>query len=93
MGWSSGPSPERGVIDGWHRVFGYDGLSVVDGSAVSANLGANPSLTITAQAERAMAFWPNKGEPDPRPAVGSTYQPVAPVAARQPTVTAGVTGR
>jgi cholesterol oxidase len=84
-----GSSPDRGVIDGWHRVFGYNGLSVVDGSAISANLGANPSLTITAQAERAMAFWPNKGDPDPRPPVGSTYQPVAVVAANRPTVTAG----
>ncbi len=55
-----GASPEQGVIDGWHRVFGHEGLHVVDGAAVSANLGANPSLTITAQAERAMAFWPNK---------------------------------
>ena len=40
---------------------------MVDGSAISANLGVNPSLTITAQAERAMAFWPNRGDVDPRP--------------------------
>ena len=53
-------------------------LSVVDGSAVSANLGVNPSLTITAQAERAMALWPNKGEDDVRPAPGEPYRPVAP---------------
>jgi cholesterol oxidase len=82
-----GESPEHGVIDGWQRVFGYDGLSVVDGSALSANLGANPSLTITAQAERAMAFWPNKGEPDPRPPVGSRYEPVPPVTSGHPAVT------
>ena len=44
-----------GVIDRHHRVFGYDGLYVVDGSAVSANPGVNPSMTITAMAERAMA--------------------------------------
>jgi len=81
-----GSSPERGVIDGWHRVFGYDGLSVVDGSAVSANLGVNPSLTITAQAERAMSLWPNKGDADPRPPLGSLYQQVAPVSPRHPTV-------
>ena len=57
-----GASPEEGVVDPYHRVHGYPGLSIVDGSAVSANLGVNPSLTITAQAERAMALWPNKGE-------------------------------
>jgi cholesterol oxidase len=88
-----GATPEHGVIDGWHRVFGYTGLSIVDGSAVSANLGANPSLTITAQAERAMAFWPNNGELDPRPPVGSTYAPVPPVQAHRPTVTTAAAGR
>jgi cholesterol oxidase len=52
-----GASAEEGVIDVQHRVFGYDGLYVVDGSAVSANPGVNPSLTITAMAERALSFW------------------------------------
>jgi cholesterol oxidase len=47
--------PERGVIDMNHRVFGYENLIVCDGSTVPANPGANPSLTITAMAERAMA--------------------------------------
>lgn len=51
-------SPERGVIDHRHEVFGYPGLYVVDGSAVPANLGVNPSLTITALAERAMSLMP-----------------------------------
>ncbi|MFK7823256.1 MAG: GMC oxidoreductase [Oligoflexales bacterium] len=55
-----GKGPEDGVIDHRHRVFGYDGLYVVDGSAVSANPGVNPSLTITAMAERAMGFIPPK---------------------------------
>lgn len=55
-----GDSSETGVIDSQHRVFGYEGLYVVDGSAVSANPGVNPSLTITALAERAMAFIPVK---------------------------------
>lgn len=53
-----GDSRETGVIDHQHRVFGYDGLYVVDGSAVSANPGVNPSLTITALAERAMSKIP-----------------------------------
>jgi cholesterol oxidase len=53
-----GDSPETGVIDHKNRVFGYDGLYVLDGSAVSANPGVNPALTITALAERAMTFIP-----------------------------------
>jgi len=63
-----GDSPENGVIDRFHRVFGYEGVHVLDGSAVGVNLGVNPALTIAAEAERAMAFWPRKGEADPRPA-------------------------
>ena len=69
-GCTIGESPETGVVDPYQRMYGHPGLHVVDGSAITANLGVNPSLTITAQAERAMAFWPNKGEPDPRPALG-----------------------
>ncbi|WP_040734715.1 GMC oxidoreductase, partial [Nocardia tenerifensis] len=48
-----GDTPETGVVDPYQRVFGHPGLHVADGSAVTANLGVNPSLTITAQAERA----------------------------------------
>ena len=55
-----GTSAEDGVIDRDHRVFGYDGLYVIDGSAISANPGVNPSLTITALAERAMSKIPPK---------------------------------
>ncbi|MEV0000886.1 GMC family oxidoreductase [Micromonospora sp. NPDC050980] len=83
-----GATPADGVVDPWHRVYGHPGLHVVDGAAVSANLGVNPSLTITAQAERAMSFWPNKGEADPRPAPGSAYTRVAPVPPRNPAVPA-----
>ncbi len=54
--------PERGVIDHRHRVFGHEGLYVIDGSAVSANPGVNPSLTICALAERAMTFIPARAE-------------------------------
>ncbi|WP_284449881.1 GMC family oxidoreductase [Spongiibacter tropicus] len=53
-------SPEHGVIDAQNRVFNYQNLYVVDGSMLSANLGVNPSLTITALAERAMSFIPPK---------------------------------
>ncbi|MDQ1699299.1 MAG: cholesterol oxidase, partial [Frankiaceae bacterium] len=87
-----GDTPETGVIDPWQRLYGYDGLHVTDGAAVTANLGVNPSLTITAQAERAMAFWPNKGEADPRPPLGSSYRPVLPVEPRTPAVPRGAYG-
>lgn len=55
-----GTGPEDGVINHRHEVFGYPGLYVIDGSAVSANPGVNPSLTITALAERAMSLIPSK---------------------------------
>ena len=51
-----GDNAEKGVIDARHEVFGYPGLYVVDGSAIPANVGVNPSLTITAMAERAMSL-------------------------------------
>lgn len=51
-------SSERGVVDVRHRVFGYRNMYICDGSVVSANLGVNPSLTITALAERAMSLIP-----------------------------------
>jgi cholesterol oxidase len=57
-----GASAAEGVIDHRHRVFGYEGLYVIDGSAVSANVGVNPSLTISALAERAMTFIPHKAQ-------------------------------
>ncbi|WP_326819948.1 GMC family oxidoreductase [Streptosporangium sp. NBC_01756] len=91
-GCAIGADRDSGVIDAYHRVHGYQGLHVVDGSAVSANLGVNPSLTITAQAERAMSLWPNRGETDPRPAPGSPYVRLPPVAPRAPAVPAAAPG-
>jgi cholesterol oxidase len=55
-----GEDAEHGVIDSTHAVFGYPGMYVVDGSAIPANVGVNPSLTITAMAERAMSLIPRK---------------------------------
>lgn len=81
-----GATADAGVIDPYHRLYGHPGISVVDGSSVSANLGVNPSLTITAQAERAMSFWPNKGEADPRPAQGEVYERLSAVEPRSPAV-------
>ncbi|GAB3655441.1 GMC family oxidoreductase [Nocardioides korecus] len=85
-GCTIGESKRTGVVDPYQRVYGYDGMHIADGSAITANLGVNPSLTITAQAERAMAFWPNKGEADPRPAVEAAYERIAPVEPRNPVV-------
>jgi cholesterol oxidase len=87
-----GATAEDGVIDPYHRLYGHPGISVVDGAAVSANLGVNPSLTITAQAERAMSFWPNKDEADPRPAQGAAYERLKPVEPRTAAVPAEAFG-
>ena len=85
-GCAIGDSAETGVIDPYQRVYGHPGLHVVDGSAVTANLGVNPSLTITAQAERAMSFWPNKGHTDLRPDLGAPYRRISPVSPLAPVV-------
>ncbi|MEU9408662.1 GMC family oxidoreductase [Streptomyces sp. NPDC048281] len=87
-----GDSRETGVIDPYHRLYGHPGISVVDGAAVSANLGVNPSLTITAQAERAMSYWPNKGEVDPRPRQGEPYRRLPAVEPHRPAVPAEAFG-
>jgi cholesterol oxidase len=66
------PDPSRGVVDARQRVFGYENLLVCDGSAIPANVGVNPSLTITALAEHAMSHVPADGEaaePSPETAV------------------------
>jgi cholesterol oxidase len=83
-----GATAADGVIDAYHRVFGHPGLHVVDGAAVTANLGVNPSLTIAAQAERALSMWPNRGDADPRPPLGEPYRAVEPVPPASPSVPA-----
>ncbi|MFM9150714.1 MAG: GMC family oxidoreductase N-terminal domain-containing protein [Candidatus Planktophila sp.] len=84
--------PARGVIDPYHRVWHYPRLHIVDGSTVTANLGVNPSLTITAQAERAFSMWPNAGEVDPRPTQHQGYQRINPVAPANPVVPRDASG-
>ena len=91
-----GGSATEGVIDPWHRVYGYPGLHVMDGSALPANPGVNPALTITAMAERAISYWPNKGDPDPRPpedsSRGTTVAATRFVPPRRPVVPDGAPG-
>jgi cholesterol oxidase len=58
-----GPDASRGVVDAGQRVFGYENLLVCDGSAIPANVGVNPSLTITALAEHAMSLVPEADQP------------------------------
>ena len=87
-----GDSVSNGVVDPYHRLFNYPTMHVVDGASVTANLGVNPSLTITAQAERAFSMWPNKGEADPRPAQNSPYKRIDPVMPNQPFVPKGAVG-
>ena len=81
-----GADEKTGVIDPYHRVYNYPTLHIVDGSSITANLGVNPSLTITAQAERAMSLWPNKGEVDQRPTQNSAYKYLAPIRPNNPVV-------
>jgi cholesterol oxidase len=74
-----GDSPETGVIDKSCRAFGYEGLYVIDGSAISANPGVNPSLTICALAEHAMSAVPPARalEPGREPAREDAGRPAA----------------
>ena len=87
-----GDSVATGVIDPYHRVYNYPTLHVVDGSTITANLGVNPSLTITAQAERALSMWPNKGDADLRPNQNSTYHRIAAISPKEPFVPNGAIG-
>jgi cholesterol oxidase len=91
-GCAIGATPGTGVIDPYHRLFGHAGLHVIDGSALSANLGVNPSLSITALAERATSLWPNRGDVDQRPPLGSPYRRMRPIPPDAPIVPAGAPG-
>jgi cholesterol oxidase len=73
-------------------MFGQPGLHVMDGSVMPANPGVNPSLSITALVERAMSLWPNKGDADSRPPLGSGYERIDPVMPHRPVVPAGAPG-
>jgi cholesterol oxidase len=84
-----GETPDSGAVDPYLRLFGQPGLHVMDGSVMPANPGVNPSLMITSLAERAMSLWPNKGDIDTRPPLGSGYERVAPVMPHWPVVPAG----
>jgi cholesterol oxidase len=85
-GCAIGDSPETGVVDPYQRLYGHPGLHVADGSTITANLGVNPSLTITAQTERAMSYWPNKGEADLRPSMDEPYRRMEPIPPKNPVV-------
>ena len=87
-----GDRSESGAVDPYLRLYGQPGLHVMDGSVIPANPGVNPSLTITALAERAMSLWPNKGDPDTRPPLGSGYERVTPAMPHRPVVPAGAPG-
>ena len=86
------PNASKGVLDGYLRAYGQPGLHILDGAALSANPGVNPSLSIAAQAEWACAHWPNKGEKDTRPELGSAFEIVAPVKPVNPVVPKGAFG-
>jgi cholesterol oxidase len=87
-----GESIETGAVDPYLRLFGQPGVHVIDGSVMPTNPGVNPSLTITALAERAMSLWPNKGDEDTRPPLGSGYERIEPIMPHRPLVPAGAPG-
>ena len=87
-----GESSETGAVDPYLRMFGQPGLHVMDGSVMPANPGVNPSLSITALVERAISLWPNKGDEDTRPPLGSGYERIGPTMPHRPIVPAGAPG-
>lgn len=87
-----GETADQGAVDPYQRVFGQPGLHILDGSVMPSNPGVNPSLMISAMAERAMSFWPNKGDEDPRPPLESGYERLRPTMPHRPLVPAGAPG-
>jgi cholesterol oxidase len=87
-----GESSQTGAVDPYLRMFGQPGLHVMDGSVMPANPGVNPSLSITALVERAISLWPNKGDEDTRPPLGSGYERVDPIMPHRALVPAGAPG-
>lgn len=85
-GMSIAERADHGVVDPYQRAFGHPGLHVMDGSVMPANPGVNPSLMITALAERAMSFWPNHGDADLRPSLGSSYKKIPAIMPHKPIV-------
>ena len=81
-----GANAEKGVVDGYNRVWGYPTMFITDGSSIAANPGVNPSLSITAGAERSAAMWPNKGEEDKRPDQSEGYIRIDPIEPKNPAV-------
>jgi cholesterol oxidase len=70
-----GSDPQHGVVDARNRVFGYENMMVCDGSAIPANPGVNPSLTITALTEHAMALVPRNSSADGLPQLPEAARP------------------
>ena len=87
-----GDTAEHGAVDPYQRVFGQPGLHVLDGSVMPSNPGVNPSLMITAMAERAMSLWPNKGEATPGPPLGRATSACRQTMPHRPLVPAGAPG-
>ena len=86
-----GDGPDHGVVDASNRVYGYENLMVCDGAAIPANPGVNPSLTITALAEHAMAQVPPKDSAE-RPRLPEAAQPARLTASPSPAATKTAAG-
>ena len=86
-----GDSPATGVIDPYHRVYGYPSLYVVDGARSRPTSGSIPRCPSRPRLNE-RRLWPNKGEQDQRPDQGQPYQPMSPIAPKRPVVPANAPG-